>query len=384
MSERLELSVVMPCLDEARTVGICIDKAKRFFAENGIRGEIVVADNGSTDGSPEIARGRGARVVHVEARGYGNALRGGIEAAAGDFVIMGDADDSYDFLSLMPFVSELRRGCDLVLGNRFRGGIRPGAMPGLHRWLGNPVLSFLGRAFFGAPLGDFHCGLRGFRKDAYRAMDLRTTGMEFATEMIVKARLRGMRIAEVPTVLHPDGRGRPPHLRSWRDGWRHLRFLLLYSPRWLFLVPGIVLVVLGGAALLWIWPMPRSLGGVTLDVHTMLYAAAAVVLGFQSISFSVFAKTFAIGEKLLPEDPWFAVVQKRFPLEGGLIAGLMLLVAGVVGSAVAVSAWREASFGNLEPREVLRVVIPSVLALSLGGQIVLTSFLLGLLSLGRK
>jgi hypothetical protein len=297
---------------------------------------------------------------------------------------MGDADDSYDFLNLMPFVSELRRGYDLVLGNRFRGGIRPGAMPGLHRWFGNPLLSFLGRAFFGARLGDFHCGLRGFRREAYRTMDLRTTGMEFASEMIVKATLRGMRITEVPTVLHPDGRGRPPHLRSWRDGWRHLRFLLLYSPRWLFLVPGIVLVVLGGAILIWIWPEPRSLGGITLDVHTMLYAAAAVVLGFQSISFAVFAKTFAIGERLLPEDPRFARIQARLPLEGGLIAGGMLLVAGLIGSATAVGAWREAAFGNLEPREVLRIVIPSVLALSLGGQILLTSFLLGLLSLGRR
>jgi hypothetical protein len=384
VNAHLELSIVMPCLNEARTVGTCVEKAARFLASHGIRGEIIVADNGSTDGSPEIARRGGARVVHVDARGYGSALRAGIEAAAGEFVILGDADDSYDFLSLEPFVDELRRGCDLVLGNRFRGGIRPGAMRPLHRWLGNPILSGVGRAFFGVQLGDFHCGLRGIRREAYLRMDLRTTGMEFATEMIVKAKLHRMRVAEVPTVLHPDGRGRPSHLRSWRDGWRHLRFLLLYSPRWLFLVPGFVCVGAGAVALLWLWPGPRRVGGVTLDVHTMLYAAAGVVVGCQSISFALFAKAFAIREGLLPEDPKFSRFSRRVPLEAGLIAGAILFLAGVVGSANAVMSWHEASFGNLEPRAVLRIVIPSVLAMTLGGQVVLTSFMLGVLSLGRR
>ncbi len=384
MTDRIELTIVMPCLNEARTVGTCVEKAQRFLAEHSIRGEVVVADNGSSDGSVEIARRLGARIVEVKERGYGRALRGGIDAAAGELVIMGDADDSYDFSNLLPLVEKLRQGFDLVMGNRFKGGIHPGAMRPLHQWLGNPVLSFLGRSFFGAPLGDFHCGLRGFRKDAYRRMKLRTTGMEFASEMIVKASLQGMRIAEVPIVLHRDGRDRPSHLRSWRDGWRHLRFLLLYSPRWLFLVPGAVHVAVGTAGLLWLLPGARRVGGVTFDVHTMLYCTAAIVVGFQSMAFAVFAKTFAIREGLHPGDPGFSALSRRVPLEAGLIVGTLLFLAGVVGSAIAVGVWSHASFGDLEPREILRIVAPSVLALTLGGQLVLTSFMLGVLSLGRE
>jgi glycosyltransferase involved in cell wall biosynthesis len=383
VSGPLELTVVIPCLNEERTVGACVDKVVRFLADHGVRGEVVVADNGSTDDSREIARRHGARVVIAKARGYGSALRAGIDAARGDLVIMGDADGSYDFSSLMPFVEKLRQGFDLVLGNRFQGGIRAGAMRPLHRWLGNPVLSFLGRTFFGTPLGDFHCGLRGFRRHAYQRMNLRTTGMEFASEMIVKATLFGMRITEVPTVLHRDGRDRPSHLRSWRDGWRHLRFLLLYSPRWLFLVPGIVLAGIGTAVLLWLWSGARQVGAVILDVHTMLYAAAAIVVGCQSISFAIFAKAFAIREGLLPDDQRLAGLE-RVPFETGVVLGIALFLAGVAGSVLAVMRWSTASFGDLEPREVLRIVIPSVLALTLGGQLVLTSFMLEVLSLGKK
>lgn len=382
MSADLELSIVMPCLDEARTVGACVEKALRGLRENGVTGEVVVADNGSTDGSREIAAGAGARVVPVAERGYGAALRAGIEAARGRYVLMGDADDSYDFLDSMKFVEALRSGQDMVLGNRFRGGIRPGAMRPLHRYLGNPLLTGIGRMFFRAPVGDFHCGLRAFRRDRFADLDLRATGMEFASEMIVKAVLLGMRVSEVPIVLYPDGRGRPSHLRSWRDGWRHLRFLLLYSPRWLFLVPGIVLTVIGTAGLAALARGPLRLGGITLDVHTMLYAAVAVILGAQSVSFAVFAREFAVRAGLLPART--ARTGGENGLETGLVIGLLLVLAGVAGSVAALDAWKEASFGNLEPRAVLRVVVPSILSLVLGTQVILTSFFLGLIRIGRR
>ncbi|MFZ3202130.1 MAG: glycosyltransferase family 2 protein, partial [Candidatus Acidiferrales bacterium] len=299
----VELSVVMPCLNESRTVGACVRKAQETIQRLGVSGEMVVADNGSTDGSQAIAAGLGARVVPVKDRGYGSALRGGIAAARGRYVIMGDADESYDFTQLGDFLEKLNEGYDLVMGNRFMGEIRPGAMPVLHRFVGNPVLSWLGRLFFKSPVGDFHCGLRGFRKDSIDRLHLQTTGMEFSTEMVVKAMLFGLRVAEVPTVLSPDGRDRPPHLRTWRDGWRHLRFLLLYSPRWLFLYPGIILLVLGAAVSVWLLPGPRTVGGVQFDYHTLLFGAMAILIGFQSINFAAFSKIFAISEKLLPEDP---------------------------------------------------------------------------------
>ncbi|HEV2722568.1 MAG TPA: glycosyltransferase family 2 protein, partial [Thermoanaerobaculia bacterium] len=279
----IELSIVMPCLNEAETIEVCVAKARRFLDTSGIDGEVVVADNGSRDASREIAGRAGARVVDVGERGYGSALQGGIAAARGRYVIMGDADDSYDFSALAAFVEKLRGGADLVMGDRFAGGVLPGAMPPLHRWLGNPVLSGIGRLFFRSPVRDFHCGLRGFSKAAYERMELRTTGMEFASEMVVKATLLGMRVDEVPIVLHPDGRSHPPHLRSWRDGWRHLRFLLLYSPRWLFLYPGFVLMLLGAVVAGWLLPRPRTLGGVTFDVQTLLYAGMAIVIGFQAV-----------------------------------------------------------------------------------------------------
>jgi hypothetical protein len=380
----LELSVVMPCLDEAATLATCIEKAAGALRAHGIAGEIIVADNGSRDGSQAIALRHGARLVRVDTRGYGAALMGGIRAARGRFVVMADADESYDFGELMPFVAKLREGYDLVMGNRFRGGILPGAMPPLHRYLGNPVLSGLGRLFFGGAAGDFHCGMRGFRRDALLAMDLQTTGMEFASEMVVKATLLGLRVAEVPISLHPDGRSRPPHLRSWRDGWRHLRFLLLFSPRWLFLYPGVLLVLVGTAAGAWILPGPRTVAGVGFDVHTLVYAAAAVLIGYQSIAFAVFSKVFAINEGLLPEDPRFHRLFTTITLEVGLLVGVAFLLAGLAGTLWALSDWGARSFGELDPGQTLRVIVPSALALALGCQIVLTSFFLSVLGLGRQ
>jgi len=379
----LELSIVMPCLDEAETLATCIEKASSSLRDNCITGEVIVADNGSTDGSVEIAEGLGARVVHVETKGYGSALLGGIRAARGTYIIMGDADDSYDFTQLMPFVEKLREGYDLVMGNRFKGGIEAGAMPFLHRYLGNPVLTAVGRVLFPNPCGDFHCGLRGFRKDAALRMDLKTTGMEFASEMVVKATLLGMRVTEVPTTLSPDGRSRRPHLRTWRDGWRHLRFLFLYSPRWLFLYPGLALAALGLGVGIWVLPGPQTVGTVTFDVHTLLYAAVAVSIGYQSIAFGFFTKIFAIQEGLMPEDPRLDRVFRYVTLEVGLAAGAVLVLVGLAGTAWALSDWGARSFGDLEPTRTLRIVIPAALALILGFQIVLTSFFLSVLVLGR-
>jgi glycosyltransferase involved in cell wall biosynthesis len=383
-SETVELSIVMPCLNEAETLATCIEKARNFLCEHNVAGEIIVADNGSTDGSQEIAAALGVRVISVAARGYGSALMGGIAAARGKYIIMGDADDSYDFSTLGPFIEKLRAGHDLVMGNRFRGGVKPGAMPPLHRYLGNPVLTFVGRLFFHSPVGDFHCGLRGFSRDAVRKLDLQTTGMEFASEMVVKATLQRMRVTEVPTTLSPDGRSRPPHLRSWRDGWRHLRFLLLYSPRWLFMVPGALLMILGMLVGLWLIPAPRTVNGVTFDIHTLLYAAIAVIIGFQAIVFALFTKVFAISEGLLPEDKRLAKVMMHIDLEVGLLVGLMLIVFGLAGSIYAMASWDERSFGPLDPSRTLRIVIPAVTSLTLGCQILLSSFFLSILGLKRR
>jgi glycosyltransferase involved in cell wall biosynthesis len=380
----LEVSVVMPCLNEADTLATCIVKAQQALCENKIHGEVIVADNGSTDGSQTIATRLGARLVPVPARGYGNALMGGIAAAQGRFIIMGDADDSYDFADIMPFLTKLREGYDLVMGNRFQGGIKPGAMPPLHQYLGNPLLTGIGRLFFRCPVGDFHCGLRGFKKSSVLKMDLQTTGMEFASEMVVKATLMQMRIAEVPTTLSPDGRSRPPHLRTWRDGWRHLRFLLLYSPRWLFLYPSLFLVLVGLGLGVWIIPGPRTIGRVTLDVHTLLYAVLTILLGFQGVTFSVFSKIFAVSEGLLPEDSRSATVCRFFNLEMGLVIGGALVLCGLAGSVYALSDWSSHSFGSLDPTRTLRMVAPAILALALGGQIILASFFLSVLGLRRK
>jgi glycosyltransferase involved in cell wall biosynthesis len=380
----VELSIVMPCLNEVDTLPSCIRKAQQACQEGQISGEIIVADNGSTDGSQAIAERLGARVVTVKEKGYGNALMGGIAAARGKYVIMGDADDSYDFTSLTPFVSKLRDGYDLVMGNRFKGGIKPGAMPPLHKYLGNPVLTGIGRLFFGTPCKDFHCGLRGFSKEAIMEMDLQTTGMEFASEMVVRATLRKMKITEVPTTLSPDGRSRAPHLRSWRDGWRHLRFLLLYSPRWLFFYPGALLMFIGLATGLWLLSGPRVIGRVTLDVHTLLYSATTVFIGFQAVLFAIFTKVFAINAGLLPSDPGLDRLFRVYTLEKGLLVGAVLTFIGFAGSLYALSDWSARSFGPLAPAETLRIIIPAVLSLTLGCQIILSSFFLSILGLGRK
>jgi glycosyltransferase involved in cell wall biosynthesis len=379
-----ELSVVLPCLNEAETLSECIAQIRQALEATGAASEVLVADNGSSDGSVEIAAGAGARVIHVAERGYGAALAAGIAAARGRYVLMGDADGSYDFSHIPRYLGKLREGYDFVIGNRFRGGIAPGAMPPLHRYLGTPVLTRLNRLFFSSPCGDVNCGLRAFSRDAVTRLGLRTTGMEFATEMIVKASLFGMRIAEVPTSLAPDRRSRPPHLRTWRDGWRHLRFMLLFSPRWLFLYPGLLLMLLGLGVGAWLLPGPRSLGAVTLDVHTLLYAAAAVMIGFEFITFAVFTKIFAITEGLLPPDPRLDRLLRVVKLETGLAIGAILLLLGIGGTAAAVLDWGQVGFRELRPTETLRVVIPAVLSLVLGLQVILSSFFLSVLGLRRR
>jgi glycosyltransferase involved in cell wall biosynthesis len=383
-STACELTVVMPCLNEAETIGICVEKARGYIESRGIDGEVLVADNGSTDGSPDIVRRLGGRVVYAPERGYGAALMAGIDAARGRYVIMGDADDSYDFTALDPYVEKLREGYELVMGNRFRGGIKPNAMPFLHKYLGNPVLSWVGRLFFGSPVNDFHCGLRGFRKEAIQRLELTTTGMEFASEMVVKATLQRIRIAEVPTTLSPDGRSTPPHLRTWRDGWRHLRFLLLFSPRWLFLYPGLILMALGLASMLWLLPGPRRLGPIGLDVNTLVYSGAAIILGFQAVAFAVFAKIFAINAKLLPDDPRLRWLTGFFSLEVGIVVGLALVIGGLAASGYAVGFWGRYSFGALDPTVSLRIVAPSATALVLGLQVIFSSFFVGVLGLPQK
>jgi glycosyltransferase involved in cell wall biosynthesis len=382
--EDCELSIVLPCLNEAETLGVCIDKAAAFLERHKVLGEIVIADNGSTDGSQQIAAARGARVVAVVECGYGAALMGGIRAASGRYIIMADADDSYDLANLFPFLEKMRAGFELVMGNRFKGGIKPGAMPHLHRYLGNPVLSGIGRLFFRCPASDFHCGLRGFSKAAIERLDLHTTGMEFASEMVVKASLFGLKIAEVPTTLSPDGRSRPPHLRSWRDGWRHLRFLLIYSPRWLFLYPGLTLVSAGLLVMLVLMSGPKTINGTTFDVHTMLYASTAVLLGLQAIAFSLFSKAYAVRAQLLPPNDFVASFLRVATLERGLIIGGAAVLIGLAGSICAFLAWGHKSFGALVPSSMMRLVIPSLTSLAAGFQVMFASFFLGILGMKHK
>lgn len=381
----LEVTVLMPCLNEAETLASCIRKARACIERLGLSAEVLIADNGSTDGSQRIAGQEGARVVAVPVRGYGAALYHGCLEAKGRYIIMGDADASYDFSRLDAFVEKLREGADLVMGNRFLGGVRPGAMPWKNRYIGNPALSAVGRLFFHSPAGDFHCGLRGLSREAFDRLDLQTTGMEFASEMVIKATLLSMRIVEVPTTLDKDGRNRPPHLRPWRDGWRHLRFMLLYSPRWLFFYPGAALMGVGlvvGALLL---PGPLMVSPrVGLDVHTLLFSSAAVLLGFQGMAFAFCARVYALNEGLLPEDPTLERMFRWFTLETGLLAGVGLLLVGFAGAIFAVAGWSRAGFGTLDPRETLRTAIPAATALCLGGEVIFTSFLLSFLGLRRR
>lgn len=384
MTHPLELSIVMPCLNEAETLEICMQKAKGYLERTGIAGEIIIADNGSTDGSLQIAEANGGRVVHVSTRGYGAALLGGIGEAKGKYIIMGDADDSYDFSRLDAFVSKLREGYDLVMGNRFRGGIRHGAMPFLHRYLGNPVLSFIGRLFFRTPVGDFHCGLRGFRRDAFLSLDLRTTGMEFASEMVVKASLMGLQITEVPTMLSPDGRSRRPHLRTWRDGWRHLRFLLIYSPKWLFFYPGLLQIFIGIVASAVLAIRSVEIAGVVFDVHTLLYSSMMIITGLQFVFFYLLSRVFASETGLLPLTLPFQKYMHLVNLERGLIIGGLSLFIGFILTISAFFRWGQVRFGPLDPVVMLRQVIPAVSFLVLGVQIVLNSFFLGILKIRKN
>src|SRR5688572_27404439 len=374
----------MPCLNEAETLAVCIDKAQRFLKANDIAGEIIVADNGSMDGSQDIAIRAGARVVHIHPKGYGSALMGGIEAAQGEYVIIGDADDSYDFSNLHDFVNTLDEGYDLVMGNRFKGGIMRDAMPFLHRYLGNPVLSGVARLFFKSDIGDFHCGLRGFRKDALLTLNLQTTGMEFASEMIVKATLKKLKITEVPTVLHPDGRTRPPHLRTWTDGWRHLRFLLLYSPRWLFFYPGIILTILGILLSAFLLGGPRNIGGITLDINTLMYAAFLIILGVQAVLFSLFTYVFGVNADLLPRDSLTDKFVQGIGLEKGIAISLGMILLGFASSVGALIYWSQNFFGDIDPTFSMRLVIPGAVLFTLGFQTFFASFFLSILNTKLK
>ena len=375
-AESMVITAVMPCLNEERTIGTCVRKAFESIRQMGLPGEVVVADNGSTDASVRLAIEAGARVVHQPIKGYGAAISSGIMAAKGTVVVMGDADDSYDWSNIAPLVSSVLAGNDLVMGNRFQGEIKAGAMPFLHRYLGNPVLSFLGRLFFRVPIGDFHCGLRAFSRQAILRLRLRTTGMEFASEMIVKAALHQLRIAEVPVVLSPDDRGRPPHLRTWRDGWRHLRFLLLYSPRWLFLLPGMFLFILGTVGVVVLGQTTVTVGHVGLDIHSLAYAGAAVILGFQMILFSVFTKLVGQQGGWLPQDSRLERIVSATSLELGLVIGGLLFGAGMILTLGALGTWSATGFGSLDPRVTMRWVVPAVTAMALGGEAVLGAFFL--------
>lgn len=376
-----ELTIVMPCLNEAETLGVCIEKALSFLNRSGVVGEVIVADNGSTDGSQEIATTAGARVVEVTDKGYGSALMGGIRAARGTFVIMGDADDSYDFAHLDLFVEQLRDGADLVMGNRFRGGIEPGAMPKLHKYLGNPVLSGIGKLLFGSHVGDFHCGLRGFRRDSILGLGLTTTGMEFASEVVVKASLARLDIREVPTTLRKDGRSRPPHLRSWRDGWRHLRFLLIFSPRWLFLFPGLVAFILGATVTLTLLITPIKIGPFGFDVGTMLYSSALTILGYLAMLFSVLTKIYASHEGILPMSPRYRRLVEKLSVERGLVIGLIIFAVGVILAFVQVLRWSGAGFGALDAAQTVRVAIPAVLGIVLGFTTIMFSMFSGIMTI---
>ena len=378
----MELTILMPCLNESETLAICIQKARSFLQRNDIDGEVLIADNGSTDGSKEIAVREGARVVEVSDKGYGNALIGGINAAKGKYIIMGDADDSYDFVNMEPFVEKLREGYDLVMGNRFKGGIAEGAMPFLHRYLGNPVLSFIGRLFFNIKTGDFHCGLRGFNADRIKMLKLHTPGMEFASEMVVKSSLFKYKMAEVPTTLKKDGRSHPPHLHTWRDGWRHLVFLLMYSPKWLFLIPGLIILILSIIGFGVLSVKMLYLKNIGIDIHTLTYLGFAIILSYQIILFALLSKFYAVNQGLIPVRHQFMKVFKFFTLEKGLVTGLILFFAGLVFSIILFKYWADKDFGNITDfSHTFRLLIPSVILMALGIQTIFSSFILRIIGI---
>jgi glycosyltransferase involved in cell wall biosynthesis len=380
----MELTILMPCLNEAETIVQCIQKARDFLKVAQAEGEVLIADNGSTDQSKELAILHGARVIHVPTKGYGAALIAGIEAAHGKYIIMGDADDSYDFSALAIFLQKLREGYELVMGNRFQGGVKPGAMPFLNRYLGNPVLSFLGRLFFKSSIGDFHCGLRGFQRGIVAKLQLQSPGMEFASEMVIKASLKNIKIAEVPTTLSPDGRSRPPHLRKWRDGWRHLRLLLAFSPRWLFFYPGAALFIVGSCLLSILSFSHLTIGAYSLGVHTLLFASAFIIIGIQCIFFSCFSRLIAVRELGLPLDQKLERIIKKFTLEKGIILGLILMLLGVVGSLFSVAIWAHEQFGSLIPEKMMRLTIPSITFLIVGTQIIFSAFFMSVLNVLQR
>jgi glycosyltransferase involved in cell wall biosynthesis len=380
----IELSIVMPCLNEAETVGQCIDDASRFLRENGIKGEVVIGDNGSTDGSVDIALALGVRVVHAATKGYGAACAAAVQEARGRYIIMGDSDSSYDFFHLTPFVEALRQGNDLVMGNRFQGGIAPGAMPFKNRYLGNPLLSALGRLLFSSRIGDFHCGLRGFSKTAFEKMDLKSTGMEFASEMVLKAELIGLRVAEVPTTLSPDGRSRKPHLRPLLDGMLHLRLMFLFSPRYLFLIPGLLLMFLGlafGTALIY---GPVIVGKVSFDIASLVYAGGAVVVGLQAVLFAFLAKYYGIRAGFLPVDDKIVKFIEMFSMERIIMAGLVVFSLSLVGGVHSVGVWMSAHFGELIPRKIISIVVPSVVGTICGSELIMFGLFLGVLDVQHK
>jgi glycosyltransferase involved in cell wall biosynthesis len=377
----LEVSILMPCLNEAETIGRCVDRARESIAKMDLHAEILVADNGSTDGSVQIALAHGAKVALVEERGYGAAIRGGVAASSARYIIMGDADESYDFAEIAPILERLRAGDDLVMGNRFAGGIEKGAMPWSHRWIGNPVLSLVGRIFFSSHVRDFHCGLRGFTVDAFRRMRLHTTGMEFASEIVVKASLASMKISEVPISLHKDGRSRPPHLRTWRDGWRHLRFLLLFCPRWLFLIPGLALMLSGSAMTLWLLGGTRRVGPVGLDIHTMLVSGVLALSGYQLVIFGAFIKIFGMRAGFLPLGRRMESFFRVATLEKGLLLGAVLALAGLALVLIAVVSWGRSGYGALDTEATMRPLIVAVLLIASGVQTLFASFVLSMLGI---
>lgn len=377
MINNIELSIVMPCLNESETIGRCIDKAKQWLMDIGVKGEIIIGDNGSTDGSQEIAMRRGVRVVPIPQRGYGAALYGATLVAQGRYVIMGDSDDSYDFSHLSPFLDKLRQGYDLVMGNRFMGGIQSGAMPWKNRYIGNPLLTGIGRILFNCPVNDFHCGLRGFSKAAFVRMELHTTGMEYASEMVIKAALLGMKIAEVPTTLSKDGRSRAPHLRPWRDGWRHLRFMLLFSPRWLFVYPGLVILILGLILFFILFQGPVRINNIHLDIHSMVFAGAMTLTGYMLVLFGLITRLIGMNQGLLPQKNILNYLRAKPVLETGSLLGVLLIILGLFYGVTAIIEWGSAHFGALDPMVTMRTVLLSVMSILFGFITLIFSIIFG-------